>query len=421
MLTNILFYLLLALIPTQVGRHFFFGFSQVNGIQLDYLIPTIYLTDIIIFILYILNWGAIHKKNKKNRIFLIIYLFFLTNILLSANKYAAFYKLFKLIEMYVLAQIILVLKPNIKKIIIALSVGVLYSAIIAIGQLISQKSLGGIFYFLGERSFDVITPSISVVYIFGNKLLRPYATFPHPNVLGGFMAVIALVVLAYLLIEKSDEKQKKQQIFFTFICAICLLVVFISFSRLAFFTTILGIIFLLIIHQFFLKSSSFKKLQKFLSRRFWIIIFILYLLFLFSIFTPKFITKKLGVYKKSIYERADLIDKSIQLVNSHKVFGVGLNNSIAQQRLIYAMRSDIYTFQPVHNLFLLIAAETGLVGLFMFFLGLFVTFYKSLNKPIVFIALVTLSILGSFDHYLFTLQQGQLLATLFISMSFVKD
>ena len=43
-----LFYLLLLLIPTQLGYHFWPDFAFVNGIRVDYLAPTIYLTDLLI-------------------------------------------------------------------------------------------------------------------------------------------------------------------------------------------------------------------------------------------------------------------------------------------------------------------------------------------------------------------------------------
>ena len=43
-----LFYLLLLLLPTQLGKHFWPTFSYVLGTRVDYLSPTLYLTDIII-------------------------------------------------------------------------------------------------------------------------------------------------------------------------------------------------------------------------------------------------------------------------------------------------------------------------------------------------------------------------------------
>ena len=49
-------------------------------------------------------------------------------------------------------------------------------------------------YFIGERTFTGQTPGIATVALNGNLLLRPYGTFPHPNVLAGFLLVGILFV-----------------------------------------------------------------------------------------------------------------------------------------------------------------------------------------------------------------------------------
>ncbi|MBI3070230.1 MAG: hypothetical protein HYY87_02915, partial [Candidatus Levybacteria bacterium] len=57
-------------------------------------------------------------------------------------------------------------------------------------------SMGGLFYFFGERAFTSQTPGIANASINGELMLRPYGTFPHPNVLGGYLTIaMAIVVL----------------------------------------------------------------------------------------------------------------------------------------------------------------------------------------------------------------------------------
>ena len=74
--------------------------------------------------------------------------------------------------------------------------------------------------------------------------------------------------------------------------------------------------------------------------------------------------------------------------------------------------------QPVHNIFLLILSETGLIGLagFLYLLGsklqqlrLRQKSEQVLNLKIFLIPLLTLLFLGLFDHYPFTIQQSLLL------------
>ena len=80
-----------------------------------------------------------------------------------------------------------------------------------------------------------------------------------------------------------------------------------------------------------------------------------------------------------------------------------------------------WVFQPVHNIYLLIAAETGILGLASFLTFLFFIFKKAWEKikslaggeriylySFLFIAYNFLFI-GLFDHFLWDLQQGQLL------------
>lgn len=52
---NYIFLLLIFLLPTQLGKHFWPEWSLVNGIRVDYLSPTIYVTDILIIALFILT------------------------------------------------------------------------------------------------------------------------------------------------------------------------------------------------------------------------------------------------------------------------------------------------------------------------------------------------------------------------------
>src|ERR1035437_3777462 len=62
-----LFYLLVLFLPTQFGKHFWPNFSFVFGLRLDYLSPTIYLTDVFIVLIFILYFPKIitRKINKK--------------------------------------------------------------------------------------------------------------------------------------------------------------------------------------------------------------------------------------------------------------------------------------------------------------------------------------------------------------------
>jgi len=100
---------------------------------------------------------------------------------------------------------------------------------------------------------------------------------------------------------------------------------------------------------------------------------------------------------------------------------VGLNNFIVHLPQFYQSGS-VYLLQPVHNIFLLVAAETGLVGLVIFLWFLILTFKKLLitNYYLLITALIVILVLGLFDHYWLTLQQNQLLVAIVFGLSWSR-
>ena len=60
-----IFYWLVFLIPSNLAKHWPQSWSYVNGILVDYLIPTVYLTDILVVALLVL-WGIDVIKSKKS-------------------------------------------------------------------------------------------------------------------------------------------------------------------------------------------------------------------------------------------------------------------------------------------------------------------------------------------------------------------
>lgn len=416
--TLILFYLLILLLPTQLGRHFFFNFSLLTGLRSDYLTPTIFLSDIIIFLIIAYQ---IHDNLKKRLIrnfsisklfvlLLVIYLLF-NSVFIASNQFAALYKTLKIIELSVLGCVILKIKPKISTIISLLSIDIFYVSAVAIIQFVNQRSLGGIFWFLGERSFNAATPGIAAFSLFGQLYLRPYSMFPHPNVMGGFLAVVLPLLFWFYL----NNKQKNTLSFLWFItCQIMGITgLIISFSRLSWFVGIVGYLLIILMwKKVFIKLLKIK--EKILLSGFYIIIF------LSSVF-PLFIPHELVRGYQSWDERYNLLKTTIAMIASYPVFGVGLNNSIIHA-ISFAPKWDLYYFQPVHNIYMLIFSETGLIGFFVFLISLIFFFRATLmQNKIILIPLIQMITIGLFDHYLFTLQQGMLLFTVVVSLAFLRE
>ena len=409
----ILFYILLFLLPTQLGRHFFFDFSYVSGLRSDYLAPVLYVTDLLIFSILFTFFFIKHKKNirKKQTPLVIVYSLYLlfSIIFVPLNKWAAIYKFIKLTEFFLLGYVTVKIKPKIFHVISVLSIGSFYSSVVAIWQFIIQKSIGGYLWFMGERTFNSLTPGIALGSWGGRSFLRPYATFPHPNVLGGFLSLVLTYVL-YILINHNKRMKKAWFLFYMLVTILGVITLVITFSRLAWASFLVGVFCLLILR----KKDAYKWLQ---SKKTFLLI-ILYLIILSSVVILIFIS----LNEKSIIERKELIQVALSMIASKPLFGVGLNNFIVQVKFYVPYIKNTYLLQPVHNVYLLIFSELGFVGFFLTLLGISVLLLRSLkSRQIVFISIVQLFFLGMFDHYLFTLQQGMLLFTVIASLAFLPE
>src|SRR3990167_5668102 len=97
MINKVLFFLFLILLPTQLGKHFFIPLSYLSGVRVDYLAPTVYLTDLIVFLLAIFNLKSVLKFFDNKKILIGLSLLFI-NALFSRLPVISFYWLIKIIE-----------------------------------------------------------------------------------------------------------------------------------------------------------------------------------------------------------------------------------------------------------------------------------------------------------------------------------
>src|SRR3989344_1384663 len=174
-----LFYLLLFFLPTQLGKHFWADFSTIQGLRIDYLSPTLYLTDILIFALFLLSVKKLLPllfKYKKNMSLLFIFILSVfLGILNSKNPSAGTYGLIKVLEFIFLGTYIYFNKKalSLKLIALAFSTGIIFESLLAALQYLNHGSFQGIFYFFGERNFNTNTPGIANASINGQLVLRP--------------------------------------------------------------------------------------------------------------------------------------------------------------------------------------------------------------------------------------------------------
>jgi len=400
-----LFFLLVLLLPLQIGRHFWPEWSYVMGLRVDYLSPTIYLTDILVF-LVLGTWGIgknlksqISNLKSKSKILKLlfpfsVFIFLLANCFFAQNQGAAIYKLVKITEFFLLGFYVAKNDYSLFTIHYSLVLAVIYSSSLAIAQFIKQSSVGGIFWWLGERTFNAGTPGIAKTDFFGHLLLRPYATFPHPNVLAGF------VLVAFIL--SASFVYQKNKLLFVFYFLISTVTLFISFSQAAWLAG-------LVVGLWRLRNLKINKWLKGLVCGGTIFLLIFYLI-------------KTQIFnEESFSQRLELAKNAFQLIKQNPFIGAGLNNFIVN--LPKFQQGQILWLQPVHNIYLLVAAETGIIGLTIFLWFLFLTFKKLLYSyiPIFLYSYISILLLGLFDHYWLTLQQTQLLFAIILGLIWGKE
>ena len=331
----------------------------------------------------------------------------LIGIFFSNNQAVGWYGLLKLVEFVFLGFYIAgnIKKLNLGIVLFMLSAGILLESFLAIFQYINQGSIDGVFYLLGERNFSSMTPGIANASINGELVLRPYGTFSHPNVLAGFL-VIAMTLISSKLKVKSSKFRKSITMVSLVVGTVALL---LTMSRIA-----------ILIWLFILLTLVFIKTKKYFKNKFIIYYLLFIILIVGSIFwlSPlRFRFFDIKTTDESVVKRQELINDSFTMIKSNPIFGVGLNNFLVELPSVHKQTNNVFYLQPVHNIYLLILTQTGMIGLAFFTWFIFKTFKRlkfensfhpdriGIKFQILFIALA----LGLFDHYFLTLQQGQLL------------
>lgn len=413
-----LFLLILLCIPVQLGKHFWPDFAFVNGLRIDYLSPTFYLTDFLIILAFIETLPRVLKKLFSFRgIFVLLLFVFLAIVAWGStspsNSLLGVARLGEIVFVSLYISWFIGQKKLQAVIRTVINLSVIFVSWLTIWQSVVQSSVGGLWYFVGERTFTSVTPGIANASLHGNLVLRPYATFPHPNVLAAFL----VIMLTYLLFSPFLSKPQNRLSRYLPQAAIILgmLSLILTLSRTA--TAVMG----LILFLWILKATIKTRLQKGLTI---ISAVLLVMLVLQSGLITRFGSLNLGDEAVSI--REFLLTQTLTMINHNFWIGVGLQNFLPVLGRQLPTSTPLAFFQPVHSLYLLLLSETGLIGLgiFIIFLGVSL-FHISRSTPSTrlrkLMVLGAFLLLGTTDHYFYTLHQGQFLTAFVFGVIFAGD
>ena len=255
-----------------------------------------------------------------------------------------------------------------------------------------------------------------IVQTASERWLRAYGSLPHPNILGGFL-VIALLFVVLLAFRAKTRIHRA-------LIAVSLVVItpalFLSFSRSAWIAAIVTFI--------LLGVWVFKRRDNIPVQTFGQIITIIIIIcaILTSLLTEPTLTRILGSEQHeldSLQLRLDYQRQAWQLITANPFGGVGVGNyTVAVDRFIDSNLPG-YLYQPVHNIYLLVASEIGAIG-FLFFVGALCLLIlellrrvSTLDEVIIFLTLPAILIIGSVDHYWWSLEFGVLVFWLFLGLN----
>lgn len=415
--------LLIFLVPSNLFISFPTGAEYVTGLRVDYLIPKLFLSDLValaIILMFLVKkrqrlipFVGAFLKNQKLKWAVISALLLLlllvrqsVSVVPMMSQLTLLHLLLGTTLMLVLLQLNLILR-NIY-VLSSLIVTILFQTVIAVFQWLTQTSVAG-FFFLGEPNLRYPLGLAKTLW-FGQEKILPYGTTAHPNVLGGIMAVYA-VILLYNLLFHSQPKKVKLVTYLALIGGVVTLALTQSVSAIIAF--IIGVLVMYIQLRQFPHNYSLLLIE---AWKYWLIVIgsCIISIILLNVIAPQY------QVVPSIERRARLNTAALELVLQQPIVGVGLTNFTTSLDQSVSQAKVIVPFlQPVHNTLLLSLSEVGLLGIAVICIVAYLLRHSPLTTwqlgwfasriPLLYLIFVPIALL---DHYLLTLQSGQLLMLL---------
>ncbi|MGW8185467.1 MAG: O-antigen ligase family protein [Candidatus Moraniibacteriota bacterium] len=380
----------------------------------------IYFFEIILFIWILLNLSILKSCHNKKILYsvLVFIIYILLSIFWSPDKLISLYFLIPLL-LGGLSFLILQKKMlSFKKFTFVFVFSIFLQGILGVYQFLNQIIYSN--KWLGISEHLAWQGGSSVIETSAGRFLRAYGGMPHPNILGGFLAIaILLGVGAYL---KATEKEKYWKYFLLICIVLNFFSLLVTFSRSALFSLFLGL-FLFLVYYLYNKRLHLIKNLLFIISIFFLISALFFSLFSELLINRLDVTSRLE--KKSINERLLFIKEAQEIITQKPILGTGVGNYTPFLLKNNHTPKEVWQFQPVHNIYLLIFAELGIIGFSLFlFIIIFIicdfleSFTKENTNRVIFsIVTISLLFLSLFDHWLWTTHSGVIAFWLILSFS----
>ncbi len=448
------FLFFLFLLPIQTV--YFLREPFIGGVKWEYGVVALYGTDILLLLIFALVLFRTIKERIWNQesgikipplgdsvgmttLMLLLFIVWTgASIFWAGDQMLALYFFVKLLFAGGLFFVVRGMEIDMKKVVfVLLAAGVIQSGI-GIMQFVSQQSISS--SLLGMSMHEVSQAGTSVLKIDHERWLRAYGTFPHPNILGGFLGMILVLVMGFLSLHPSflgrgqGEVLKEDHnpssilplergggVLFLVGTIIILLGLILTFSRVAWFGVVMGIGMIVYQKSKIKDQKSFTLYQIFGTLSVAVAVFGI---ILHEQIFPRFDRATIE-REGSVSERVVSLQDARTLIGEHSLIGVGAGNFTAE---IIKQEPDrpVWSIQPTHNVFLLVWSELGIVGLMLligFLVSALLPILKSLpallegkiknHQSAILIAIIPSLLL---DHWLWTSHFGLLFFFLLLAL-----
>jgi O-antigen ligase len=303
-----------------------------------------------------------------------------------------------------------------------LTLEIVFISILGTFQFVRQSAIFNNYLFFGEQPYSTSTPYIAKESYAGVSRIPPYATFLHPNILAGFLVVLLTFLVGSIAVtNKGQPLIHLRNLSYASAGILGTFALILTKSYTAWLAFILGILLL-----FSLTVLKVKVVGR------WLLVLLTFGPFLLGLFFPLF---KVSVNKflpdnsvnsvLSVERRSSLLLASYKMIYEKPLFGWGINSFTYTSAPFVIHREMILFTQPVHNVFVLLGVEVGLIGLMLFLSILVYTIFKTFQTGayIYSVALIQIMLMSNFDHYFITTHQTLLLLilTLALGLTYTKD
>lgn len=405
---NWLFYIFLFSIPISFRHIFYYEPFQ----YVEWTAFYVYLTDIFLLALFAF-WIARRPTIKPKTADWFLFAFVAVagiSIKNAINPAVAWFTWLKLLEgvaLYFYIKGYALKRFEMQYGFMALVLGGLFQAGIAIPQFVMQSSLG--LKWLGESTLSPSQSGIAAFIVDGAKVIRAYGTTPHSNVLAAYL-FIALGAFYNIAVYQNRR-------WWYLFHAVTLWAFLLTFSRVIIGIWLINFTIRSILIKFYPKFRQ-ELWQKTEEGRRGVKIFITTVVVgiaFAAAYWPYIINRSsVSVQDEAVQMRMFYNQES--LATGRNWFGLGIGNFVP-----WLMTQDLHLsrelYQPVHNVYLLIYSETGITGISLFMIFLAMLWYdyarrgdfKKTHHFYFAIFIVSILIFGLFDHFLWTIQSGRLM------------